>query len=233
MRKKGFFGADIEIYGCYFHLSQSFFRNIQLKGLINEFRTNKIFNKCFHLCQALAFLPISDVNAGFALLKDYVLINCKSFETFLNYVQINYIGEGTHKARFEIKTWNVHKRVLLGLPRTSNKLERFNKEFNTDSGDYHQATHDIIENLRLEQGNTEMLLLKIKMGEEKSKSILQENFDNALLKVFEQYDSDEIFSYLNSIAMTIQKHNQIINKSKGKKVGKLQDVAESEYDSDD
>ena len=71
------------------------------------------------------------------------------------------------------------------------------------------------------------------MGEEKSKSILQENFDNALLKVFEQYDSDDIFSYLNSIAMTIQKHNQIINKSKGKKVGKLQDVAESEYDSDD
>ena len=40
-----------------------------------------------------------------------------------------------------------------------------------------------------------MLLLKIKMGEEKSKSILQENFDNALLKVFEQYDSDDIFSY--------------------------------------
>ena len=60
--------------------------------------------------------------------------------------------------------------MLLGLPRTSNKLERFNKEFNSDSGDYHQATHDIIENLRLEQGHTEMLLLKIKLGESVQKT---------------------------------------------------------------
>ena len=67
----------------------------------------------------------------------------------IKYIEQYYIGSAEKAARFDIKTWNVNQRVLLGLPRTSNKLERFNKEFSSDSGDYHQATHDIINNLRL------------------------------------------------------------------------------------
>ncbi len=33
------------------------------------------------------------------------------------------------------------------------------------TGDYHQATHDIIESIRLEQSLTETTILKIRMGE--------------------------------------------------------------------
>jgi hypothetical protein len=46
----------VQIYGCYFHLSQSFFRNVQLEGLLVAYRTNKNVQLCFQLCQALSFL---------------------------------------------------------------------------------------------------------------------------------------------------------------------------------
>ena len=59
------FGSNVQIYGCYFHLSQSYFRNLQIKGLINHFRNDKEFKQCYNLSQALAFLPIGDVKEGF------------------------------------------------------------------------------------------------------------------------------------------------------------------------
>jgi hypothetical protein len=49
----------------------------------------------------------------------------------ITYIEINYVGKGVEVVpRFPISSWNMHQRVLLGFPRTSNKLERFNKEFN-------------------------------------------------------------------------------------------------------
>lgn len=214
---KFIFGHDVQIYGCYFHLSQSFFRNVQLKGLIVFFNTEKEFKKCFLLSQALAFLPIDDVTKGFELLRDYCNKNCSNYGLMLEYIETYYVGKKESKARFEIKTWNVNQRVLSGLPRTSNKLERFNREFNSDSGDYHQATHDIIENLRLEQSLTEQTLLKIQMGQENPRNKLQNDLDNALKLVMLDYNKSEILQFLLNIALTIEKHNAIINKSKGKK----------------
>ena len=218
---KSVFGDLVQIYGCYFHLSQSFFRNVQLKGLLNDYRYDKNFRKCFNLSQALAFLPPEDVQAGFLLLRNHAKSSCKSFLVMLDYIEIYYIGKKNAPARFEIKTWNVRERALLGLPRTSNKLERFNKEFNSDSGDYHQATHDIIENLRLEQGNTELTIVRIRMGEEKPKNKLQANLDDALEDVLKEYNNNEIFLFLTNVSVVIEKHRVIINKSKGKKPAKL------------
>jgi hypothetical protein len=90
---KFIFGHDVQIYGCYFHLSQSFFRNVQLNGLIVFFNT-----------QALAFLPIDDVTKGFELLRDYCNKNCSNYGLMLEYIETYYVGKKESKARFEIKT---------------------------------------------------------------------------------------------------------------------------------
>jgi hypothetical protein len=89
------------------------------------------------------------------------------------------------------------------------------------TGDYHQATHDIIEIIRLEQSLTETTILKIRMGEENPRNKQQHDFDNALKLVMWDYNKSEIFQFLLNIALTIEKHNVIINKSKGKKPKKL------------
>ena len=216
---KKVFGNSIQIYGCDFHLSQSFFRNVQVKGLIKEYKLNKNFQFCFNLCQALSFLRIEDVKRGFGLIKSHVRNHCSKFSVMMTHIEINYVGKSFNcDPRFPISSWNMHKRVLLGFPRTSNKLERFNKEFNLDCGDYHQATYDIIENLRLEQGQTENTIVKIKLGEKKPTNQLQIDFDSAIMNILNNYDTDDLFDVLSNLAMCIVKHKHIINKSKeGKK----------------
>lgn len=212
---KKVFGNSIQIYGCYFHLSQSFFRNVQLKGLIKEYKLNKNFQFCFNLCQAVSFLRIEDVKRGFGLIKSHVRNHCAKFSVIITYIEIYYVGKGVQGVpRFPISSWNLHQRVLLGFPRTSNKLERFNKEFNLDCGDYHQATFDIIENLRLEQGQTENTIVKIKLGEKKPQNQLQIDFDSAIMTILNNYDMNDLFDVLSNLAMCIGKHKHIINKSK-------------------
>ena len=81
--------------------------------------------------------------------------------------------------------------MILGLPRTSNILERFNKEFNYDAAD--QATHDIINQLRLQQGHTELIIVRIKHGETNPTNKVVENLDSALKMVCDDYNSNEIY----------------------------------------
>ena len=176
---------SVDIYGCYFHLSQSFFRNIQQKGFYITYVTKPLFKKCFLLTQALAYLPIHDVITGFTKVHEYATTKCPEYLEFLTYVEECYVGlmdnktKRRKKPRFELSTWNVHDRVINNKPRTSNKLERFNKEFSLDAGSYHLATSDLIENLRLEQGHTESLIVQINLGKEKPKHKLYKHLDDA------------------------------------------------------
>ena len=114
---KNVFGSTIQIYGCYFHLSQSFFRKVQQKGLFIKYVTQPSFKKCFLMTQALAYLPIEDVIEGFIVLKNFATDKCIEYLDFLNYIEENYIGavdknKKRKKPRFEISTWNIHNRIL-------------------------------------------------------------------------------------------------------------------------
>jgi hypothetical protein len=51
------------IYGCFFHLSQNFFRKVQECNLI-DYATNDEFRLYYKLMQALAFVPEDDVIKG-------------------------------------------------------------------------------------------------------------------------------------------------------------------------
>jgi hypothetical protein len=161
------------------------------------------------------------VRKGFSLIKYHARSSCSTFSPIITYIHLYYVGTTNKEPRFPIPTWNMHQRVLLGLPRTSNKLDRFNKEFNLDCGDYHQATHDLIENLRLEQGESENTLVKIRLGQKKTINQLQLDFDNALKTILDNYDQQDLLELLKNLAMCIFKHRSIINKSKkGKKINK-------------
>jgi len=59
----------IIIYGCFFHLSQNFFKHVQQYNCLAIFYSCPEFRQTFNLCQALAFLPIEDVIVGFEIVK--------------------------------------------------------------------------------------------------------------------------------------------------------------------
>ena len=80
--------------------------------------------------QAIAFVPESDVIDAFLLLNEFVMKKCPDYASILKYFEKTYIGNLKEKSRtirklprFSHSSWNVHNRVLLHLPRTTNSVE--------------------------------------------------------------------------------------------------------------
>jgi hypothetical protein len=51
----------IIIYGCFFHLSQNFFKHVQQYNCLIAFNSCPEFRQSFNLCQALAFLGFPNI----------------------------------------------------------------------------------------------------------------------------------------------------------------------------
>jgi len=79
---------------------------------------------------ALSFVPPADVPTAFEELVD-------SFDgtmtPLVDYWEDNYIGRQRRNRlgnpRFSIDLWNVHERVVNGLPRTNNSIEAWHRSF--------------------------------------------------------------------------------------------------------
>ncbi|CAF0849443.1 unnamed protein product [Brachionus calyciflorus] len=102
------------IYGCYFHLYQSLWRQVQNK--------------------ALPFLPIRDIIEGFKYISENSTVN---FVPILNYFELNNIGrikQGERsKPRFDIALLNVNERVHLNLPLRNNDVESWHSRIKPDA----------------------------------------------------------------------------------------------------
>jgi hypothetical protein len=54
----------IKVYGCFFHLSQNLYKRVVKYQFIGLFNSNESFRNSFNLTQALAYLPVEDVELG-------------------------------------------------------------------------------------------------------------------------------------------------------------------------
>ena len=211
---KQIFGVGVEINGCFFHLSQSFFRRVKVKGFYINYMTNPIFKRCFYLSQALCFSPINDVIHGFSIVYEYASNNCTEYLEFLDYIEKFYVGEkdgntGLKKIPFfPIETWNLYSRIKENKPRTNNTVERWKKQIQIDSGEHHLGFLDFIESLRLEQGITESNIVLVKTGVENKKKQKYIDVDNQFINCLKLYNPDEKFDFLCSIIAIIQKYNE-------------------------
>ena len=97
-------------------------------------------------------------------------INCKKFDPMLTYFETFYIGklvknsETTRKVPvYPIKRWNVFSRVKEGKARTNNSQEVWHKLFAYDAK-VHPSFNKLVENFRLEQQHTEVVIAQIQAG---------------------------------------------------------------------
>jgi hypothetical protein len=74
--------------GCFFHLSQNFWRKIQSEGLAGEYGTNEDFSIKLRHVTALAFLPPSEIQAAFDQVK---LLLPEDAAGIADYFENNYI----------------------------------------------------------------------------------------------------------------------------------------------
>ena len=191
-----------KIYGCFFHLSQSFWRRVQKLGLVKKWYSSE-FRNSFKKMQALAFLPVKDTVEGFEILKN----SCPpSFNPLLVYLENNYIGKLKKNSlsfrvepRFPIETWNLHNRVKKNLPRTNNNVEGWHSRIQADTRK-HLTVPKVVELFRQEQSLAETDYIKLLNGEKlhiKSKS--DKLKDTKLLRLVNEYKSESIDEFLFGI----------------------------------
>ena len=159
---------NCSIYGCFFHLSQNWYKRLGKLSLNKYFFSQKEFRKGFKMCQSLAYLPVNEVGMGFEdLIENFS--DCNYLKPFFEYIEKNYIGRKDdvgkrNKGRFPIKTWNLHLRVLNNKP-TTNNVESWHSCVTNDVRS-HPTINTVISEIRLEQAKTHSSLVRLDSGEE-------------------------------------------------------------------
>ncbi|CAI6369505.1 unnamed protein product [Macrosiphum euphorbiae] len=119
-----------KIHGCFFHLSQAVWRQIQHHGLAKQYSDDVKFSLEVRKLAALAFVPVDKVIESFELLLEstYYIENEQMLSPLITYFEGTWIGildrRGNRRPPlFSIEIWNCYDRLQESLPRTNNKIE--------------------------------------------------------------------------------------------------------------
>jgi hypothetical protein len=72
----------------FYHLSQNLYKRVVKHQFIIYFNSDKSFRNSFNSTQALAYLPVEDIELGFQIVKS---TSSPKFDKILNYFEKNYI----------------------------------------------------------------------------------------------------------------------------------------------
>ena len=62
------FGPEVNVHGCFYHLTQATWRKIQILGLVQRYREEEEVKLFCGMLDGLAFLPVDDVPEGMTYL---------------------------------------------------------------------------------------------------------------------------------------------------------------------
>jgi len=62
------FASQVNIYGCFYHLTQVTWRKIQILGLVQQYKDEEDVKLFCGMLDGLAFLPVDDVPEGMTYL---------------------------------------------------------------------------------------------------------------------------------------------------------------------
>ena len=120
-----FQNRNIEVQGCFYHLSPNIWNHTQHLGLSQRYNQEEEFALHIRILPALAFFPAGDVIEGFEELVDAIRILYDDVaDDLLQYLEDTYIGRYRRNAPrrpplFSINLWNMFNRTDDELPRTN------------------------------------------------------------------------------------------------------------------
>ena len=165
------------IHGYHFHFAQCLWRKIQDLHLANWYVTAPENSLIVKLFQALAFLPPHKVLAGFDELK-------------------NSLDDGIRQRGrrrgvvFPIPLWKVYDRIHEDLPRTNNSVEGWHNAFNLRVGVSHPTVRKLVEKIRKEQADNELLLEQVRAGAHvHAPKRIYRQLDGRLVDIVERIDN--------------------------------------------
>ena len=173
------FGDGVTIQGCFYHLTQSTWRNIQQLGLSDLYKRDDGFRLFCGQLDGLALLPVDEVTAGMAHLRATAPPEAASL---LEYFDTTYVS-GTYRQRksaaaststtlslrrvvapFPPSVWNCNKTKHEGGPRTNNVAEGWNNAISHLVDQSHPSIWKLILNLKKEYKRVQLLVLQDQRG---------------------------------------------------------------------
>ena len=188
--------------GCFFHLSQCIFRQVQGNGLLTQYNDNE-FSLFIRSLAALAFVPVDDVADSFDALTDAGYND--QAEPVVNYFEDNFIGRPDRRGirkqpTFSIASWNVYERVLESLPRTNNSVEGWHNGFQRSLMCSHPTVWRLIEHLKKEEGLQRFSMTQALAGQIVPTRKLYRTCNTRISNVVNDYSNRTRLDYLRSIA---------------------------------
>ncbi|CAI6348136.1 unnamed protein product [Macrosiphum euphorbiae] len=134
-----FICPNIKIYGCRFHITQAWYRNIQQNGLSVDYNTkDSEISKWLIHCYGLVFLEPENVSEFFTLTLMELKPDDNRVTKFADYLVDTYIGEDS---MFPPEMW-VSASVETYL--TTNACESFHAHFNSSFNSTHLNIYSVI-----------------------------------------------------------------------------------------
>ena len=128
------------------------------EGLADEYLNNANAWLVIKSLCILAFLPCDEINDAFEELQDVVEHDTTlpdAMAHVMDYFETTYIGRrrgrGRQQPRFPKQSWNVRERTVMGLPRTTNKIEGWNRGLQSMFDGPHPTMWKFLEGLQREQ----------------------------------------------------------------------------------
>lgn len=198
------------VSGCFFHLSQNLWRQIQkVAGLVNLYKNNEGIRLKCKMLLALAFVPVRDVQFVHELLEEAEEDGGGGFQEELQpineYWKRNYVGIRLQNVApiFPIEMWNMHHRLNTDIPRSNNSLEAWHNSFLRNIDCHHPSMSKLLEKFQLEQSQTENFIIRYRAGfriGESSKSVYYQQ-KKRLQRLAENYTFRNAIEYLKNIAL--------------------------------
>lgn len=216
---KAVFGEDVQTRGCFFHLCQSTWSKVQQLGLVVRYKEDEAFRHFVGMLDGLAFLPLTDVEAGISFLRT---VAPEEAEGLISYFDETYVT-GTYRhvgrisenprirrtpARFPPEIWNVHDVTLNGGDRTNNHSEAWNRRYSSLLGHSHPTVWRAIDALRSEhsavEGKIAQTLAGIPLAKRQKAST--RNLQSMIRNVCQDYTEGRrtLESFLRGIGHTIR-----------------------------
>ena len=182
------------IYGCTFHLHQSWFRRIQQnKCLLKHYRKKSPVGQWLKKFLALSFLPPEQVYNAFTMLMEEAPLEASNFSY---YVLTNYIED---QCSFPPQMWAASPPD--SSLRTTNAVESFHNDFNKQFYTPHPNIHLVISVLRGIQAESDLKKTSIKKGASNPMKKSTRDMLEALDELWNQYLEDRnVLSYLDGVS---------------------------------
>ena len=167
------FGAATRLHGCFFHLRQSTWRQVQSHGLTTLYNTEPTFAKQIRMIDALAYYPPPRVPAAFQDLKQ--TLDDARLTPIFQWFESTYV-QGPVRARrgpraaaapalFPIPVWNLFRLTIDCDPTTNNCLEAWHNHLqHVLSLKKHPSIHKWLKGMKGEQAVIEMEIEQVLAG---------------------------------------------------------------------